>query len=79
MALTSTEPGGFLCLGAAECSNGSGSGFKASQKKGNGLNLVEPGIEFGTPWYKASDLSTTPRQLVVWFENINDLKLWTDG
>ena len=25
--------------------------------------MGEPGIELGTPWYKASDLSTTLRQL----------------
>ena len=54
-----------ICPGG---STGSGSSFKASQKTGPRLNvsidrLGETRIELGTPGYKASDLSTTPRRL----------------
>ena len=61
---------GVLCLGAPEGSTG-GSGFKASRKteprlKVSSDRLGEPGIELGTPWYKASDLSTTQRRSLCW-------------
>ena len=55
---------------STEGSTCSGSGFKASQKVGPCLKvssdrLGKLGIEFETPGYKASDLSTTPQQLII--------------
>ena len=55
-------------LGAPKGSIGRGSGSKNISEDGATANdlsdrLGEPGIELGTPWYKASDLSITPRQL----------------
>ena len=74
LALTSTGPPGSmffvgsLCPGAPEGSTGSGFDFKASQKTEPKLKvsyerLGGPGIDFRTPGYNASDLSTTPRRL----------------
>ena len=61
---------GLWFSGAPKCLTGSGSGFKASQKTGPLLKvssdrLGELGIEFRTPGYKVSDLSTTPQRLRV--------------
>ena len=57
-----------LCPRAPDDSTSSDSGFKASQKMGPWLEvssdrLGKSGIELVTPGYKASKLSTTPRQL----------------
>ena len=57
-----------VCPRAPEGSTGSGSDLKASQKTGQRFKVLfdrlgEPEIELGTPGYKASDLSTTPRRL----------------
>ena len=60
-----------LCPGAPEGSTGSGSDFKVSQKMGpqfikvSSDRLGEQGIKLGTPGYKASDLSSTPRRLTA--------------
>ena len=67
--VTSTGPvslwGWGLCPGAPAGSTSSGSGSKAFHQTGPRLNvssdrLGKPGIERGTPVYKASDLFTTP-------------------
>ena len=55
-----------LCPGTPEGSTGSGSGFKASQKTGNGLkshptDWEKPGIEPATPRLQDIGLSPTPR------------------
>ena len=60
----------FLCMGAPEGSTSSGSGFIVSQKtwpwlKVSSDRLGELGIKLRTLGYKASDLSTTPRQLFL--------------
>ena len=57
-----------LCPGTPECSTGSGSGFKASHKRGQRLKvssdrLGEPGIEPATPGLQDLGLSPTPRRL----------------
>ena len=57
-----------LCPGTPEGSTGSGSGFKASQKTGNGLkshptDWKKPGIEPATPGLQDIVLSPTPRRL----------------
>ena len=57
-----------LCPGTPEGSTGSGSGFKASQKTGNGLkshptDWEKPGIEPATPGLQDIGLSLTPRRL----------------
>ena len=58
-------------MGVREGSIGRGSGSKTSQKTGPQLKdssdrLGEPGIELGTPGFKTTDLSITPRQLTLW-------------
>ena len=58
-----------LCPGTPEGSTGSGSGFKASQKMGNGLkshptDWEKPGIEPATPGLQDIGLSPTPRWLL---------------
>ena len=73
-------PDGFmlfvvLCPGTPEGSTGSGSGFKASQKTGNGLkshptDWEKPEIEPATPGIQDIGLSPTPRRLLlgqVWY------------
>ena len=74
LAETSTGPGGFMCLlfyvGSTRRLNRQCFWFKESQKTEARLKVSsdrrgEPGIELGTPGYKASDLSTTPRRLTV--------------
>ena len=59
-----------LCPGTPEGSTGSGSGFKASQKRGNGLmfhptDWEKPGIEPATPGLHDICLSPTPRRLLL--------------
>ena len=59
-----------LCPGTPEGSTGSGSGFKASQKTGNGLkshrtDWEKPEIEPATPGLQDIGLSPTPRQLGI--------------
>ena len=56
-----------LCPGAPEGSTGSGSGFKASQKSGNGFkshptDWEKPGIKPATPGLRDIGLSPTPRR-----------------
>ena len=58
-----------LCPGTSEGSNGSGSGFKASQKMGQWLKVLsdrleKPGIEPVTPGLQDIALSPTPRRLL---------------
>ena len=65
-------PGWFMlyvvqCPGTPEGSTSSGSGFKASQKTGNGLkshptDWEKPGIEPATPGLQDIGLSPTPRE-----------------
>ena len=52
-----------LCPGTPEGSTGSGSGFKASQKTGNGLKSHQT-IEPATPGLQDIGLSPTPRRLL---------------
>ena len=59
-----------LCPGTPEGSTGCGSGFKASQKTGNGLkshptDWEKPGMEPVTPGLQDIGLSPTPRRLPI--------------
>ena len=63
-----------LCPGTPEGSTGSDSGFKASQKTGNGLkshpkfhptDREKPGFEPATPGLQDIGLSPTPRRLLT--------------
>ena len=68
--------GGFMLFvvlypGTPKGSTGSGSGFKASQKMGNGLkshptDWEKPGIEPATPGLQDIGLSPTPWRLFKW-------------
>ena len=67
MALISTEPVGFSFARLDDRNHPKAHRqcfcVLTSQETGPSERLGEPGIELGTPEYKASGLSTTPRRL----------------
>ena len=75
LAVTSTGPGVFMVLWFYVREHPYAQPavvlvFRATQKTGPGRKvssnrLGDSGIELGSPGYKASDLSTTPRQLLM--------------